>query len=55
MTEQYADVDWFTDSSVVEDPYPYFEALRAEGPLRREAYHDVVMVTGYEEDRKSVV
>jgi cytochrome P450 len=31
------------------DPYPYFEALRGECPVRRESHHDVVMVTGYDE------
>ncbi len=31
------------------DPYPYFEALRTECPVRREPHHGVVMVTGYEE------
>jgi cytochrome P450 len=41
--------DFFQGKELLLDPYPYFEALRAEGPLRREKYHDVVMVTGYEE------
>jgi len=34
---------------LVDDPYPYFEQLRQECPVRREPHHDVVMVTGYEE------
>lgn len=42
-------VDYFTDPSVAADPYPYFEALRAQGPLFREPHHGVVVVTGYEE------
>ena len=42
-------IDFFRDDSVVADPYPYFDQLRAECPVRREAHHDVVMVTGYDE------
>ncbi len=34
------------DHAFVADPYPYFEFLRAECPVRREPHHDVVMVTG---------
>jgi len=43
------DIDFFTDASVVADPFPYFDALREQCPVRREPHHDVVMVTGYEE------
>jgi len=42
-------IDFFRDQSLVEDPYPYFDWLRSECPVRRELHHDVVMVTGYEE------
>jgi len=42
-------VDFFRDDDMLVDPYPYFEALRTECPVRREPHHDVVMVTGYEE------
>ena len=45
----YKTIDFFTDDSLVEDPYPYFEYLRAQGPVFREPHHDVVMVTGYAE------
>jgi cytochrome P450 family 150 subfamily A5 len=41
--------DFFHGNELVEDPYPYFEQLRAQGPVTREPHHDVVMVTGYEE------
>ena len=41
--------DFFRDNDFIADPYPYFEHLRAECPVRREPHHDVVMVTGYEE------
>lgn len=42
-------IDFFRDRDVQADPFPYFEALRQECPVRREPHHDVVMVTGYEE------
>jgi cytochrome P450 len=42
-------IDFFTDPSLLVDPFPYFEALRARGPLQREPHHGVVMVTGYDE------
>jgi cytochrome P450 len=42
-------VDFFRDDDMLVDPYPYFEALRTECPVRREPHHDVVMVTGHEE------
>ena len=48
MTD-YADADYFMDLSLVDDPYPYFEALRAGGPVRRLPHHDVVAVTGFDE------
>jgi cytochrome P450 family 150 subfamily A5 len=41
--------DFFRDPTFVADPYPYYEHLRAQCPVQREAHHDVVMVTGYEE------
>ncbi|MEX1006599.1 MAG: cytochrome P450 [Acidimicrobiia bacterium] len=42
-------LDFFRDESFVVDPYPYFDYLRSECPVRREPHHGVVMVTGYEE------
>jgi cytochrome P450 len=42
-------LDFFRDPSFVPDPYPYFDHLREECPVRREPHHDVVMVTGYDE------
>ncbi len=42
-------IDFFRDNDTVTNPHPYFEALRAECPIRRENHHDVMMVTGYEE------
>lgn len=45
----YEVVDFFRDSELIADPYPYFDWLRAQCPVQREAQHDVYMVTGYDE------
>jgi cytochrome P450 len=42
-------IDFFRDPALVDDPYPYFDWLRTDCPVRREQHHDVVMVTGYDE------
>jgi cytochrome P450 len=42
-------IDFFRDDAMLVDPFPYFDALRGECPVRRESHHDVVMVTGYDE------
>lgn len=49
MTMDTDAIDFFRGDSVVDDPYPYFDALRAECPVRREPHHGVMMVTGYPE------
>ena len=42
-------MDFFRDEALLENPYPYYEALRAKCPVYREPNHDVVMVSGYDE------
>lgn len=42
-------IDFFTDQSLVEDPYPYYEALRAAGPVLPLPHLGVVAVSGYDE------
>jgi cytochrome P450 len=42
-------IDFFRGDELVVDPYPYFDFLREQCPVRREPHHDVVMVTGYDE------
>lgn len=42
-------MDFFRDERLVADPYPYFDALRGQCPVKRENHHDVMMVTGYDE------
>ena len=48
MTD-YAGVDFLTDQSLVADPYPYYDHLRAQDPVLRLQPHGFVAVTGYEE------
>jgi len=42
-------VDFFRARPLYQDPYPYYDYLREQGPVWREPHHDVVMVTGYDE------
>ena len=46
---EFDSIDFFTDMSVVDDPNPYFDHLRAKCPVLRETHHGAVMVTGYAE------
>jgi cytochrome P450 len=41
--------DFFTDKSLVDDPVPFYEHLRAQFPVHREPARGVVAVTGYDE------
>ncbi len=41
--------DFFRGNDLIENPFPYFEHLRASGPVTFEPHHGVAMVTGYEE------
>ncbi|MBL7489615.1 cytochrome P450 [Frankia sp. AgB1.9] len=42
-------IDFFNDTSLVEDPYPYFDDLRAQCPVLPLPHLGVVAVTGYDE------
>jgi cytochrome P450 len=42
-------VDFFTDESLVPDPYPYFDYLRSKCPVVSATPFGVLAVTGYEE------
>jgi cytochrome P450 len=44
-----ADIDFFTDPSLINDPYPYFEFVRQQGPVWREPHHGVVVIPGYDQ------
>lgn len=41
--------DFFTDESLIDDPFPYFDSLRGQCPVKKLPHHGVVAVTGYEE------
>ena len=41
--------DFFTDPEIIRDPSPYYAALRKLGPVVREPFHGVFMVSGLEE------
>ncbi|MCU1388922.1 MAG: cytochrome [Ilumatobacteraceae bacterium] len=54
MTDIYADVDFFTDPSLVDDPFRFFAHLRESCPVAHLAHHGVVGVTGYEEAHEAL-
>ena len=41
--------NYFSDYEILKDPYAYFEAIRAKGPIHRISNPDVIVVTGFEE------
>ncbi len=49
MADGLTELDFFRDPQLVEDPYPYFEALRSGCPVHRNGPHGVTMVTGWDE------
>src|SRR6516164_3208219 len=49
MVSDFTEMDFFRDARLVEDPYPYYEALRQQCPVTREDHHGVTMVTGWDE------
>src|SRR5438552_2773530 len=46
---EFETVNFFKDRSVHDDPYAYYDWLRAQHPVWREPNYCVFMVTGYEE------
>jgi cytochrome P450 len=48
-TTDLAERDYFTDHSILLDPYAFFDAIRAKGPVYRQSLRDVVFVTGFKE------
>jgi cytochrome P450 len=45
----FESVDYFTDPSLVPDPYPYFDYLRSKCPVQRATPYGVMAVTGHQE------
>ncbi len=50
--EKFESIDWFKDPNLHQDPYPYYEYLRAQGPAVRLPHYNVVAVTDYNEALK---
>jgi cytochrome P450 len=48
MTE-FAKSTFFTDRAVQDDPYPYFDWVREQGPVWQEPRYGVFMITGHPE------
>ena len=44
-----ASMDFFSDFALSQDPYAYWDHLRALGPVHQEPHHGVWAVTGYDE------
>jgi cytochrome P450 len=42
-------VDFFTDPSLADDPFPWYEAARQQGPVWQEPHHGAFIVTGQAE------
>jgi cytochrome P450 len=49
LVTDWQTIDFFSDQSLVEDPYEYFDQLRSECPVLRLPHLGVVAVTGYDE------
>lgn len=49
MSDDVTAIDFFRDDRLLDNPYPYFEALRRQCPVLPEPHHGVTMVTGWEE------
>jgi cytochrome P450 len=44
-----AEANFFTDRTIQDEPYPYFDAVREQGPVWQEPNHGVFLVTGHPE------
>ena len=47
--KDFSEVNFFTDPGLVENPYPYYEYLRAQCPVVQVPSSGVMAVTGYDE------
>jgi len=46
---QFEELDFFTDPSLVEDPYPWFAQVQAECPVWKEPHYGVVAVSSWDD------
>jgi cytochrome P450 len=49
LKDDFADFDYFTDMSIADNPFPYFEFLRSQGQVVRLPHRESVAVLGHEE------
>ena len=49
MAEGFREPDFFTDHSVLLDPYEALDAVRLQAPVRQMQSHDFVLITGFAE------
>src|SRR6195952_5444629 len=49
MVNDVTELDFFRDKGLVEDPYPYYEAMRQQCPVAKEDHYGVTMITGWDE------
>jgi cytochrome P450 len=49
LLRDFESVDFFTDASLIPDPYPYFDYLRRRCPVLPQSQQRVVAVTGHQE------
>jgi cytochrome P450 len=47
--DDFASVDFFADTTVLEDPFRYYEYVRQQSPVWREPHYGAFLVTGYNE------
>lgn len=41
--------DYFSDHAIAKDPYRFYEAVRAHGPIWQPPNRDYLIVTGFQE------
>lgn len=44
----FDDIDFYTDPSVIDDPFPYYDHLRSKCPVVHLPHHDVMAATTYD-------
>ncbi len=49
LSPDFATVDFYTDTSLVDDPHAYFDYLRAQGPVTTLPHRNVIAITGHKE------
>ncbi len=49
MQQEFEKYDFFRSDRFINDPYSYFDYLRAQSPVLREPHQGIFMVTGYDE------